>query len=168
MRTDHLNNTVVGAVLTNPDQILRMLLKIESTVHLLWTFSPGNTQVGDGFSRNPEDRGTARTANVERPMTLSEVFQVASGATLDGEVCVDHAEEFTSMEVKSLRAVLEGPGASAGQVETQSGPRSRVAVAGQVDSMNESLTGCRNAGLKSSTGPCAPKAGRVDSPHPRE
>ena len=112
-------------------------------------------------------------------MTLPEVFQVASGAALDGEACVDHAEEFASMEVKSLRAVLEGPGASVGQLETHgaepspvcgspSDPRSRVAVTGQVDSMNESLTGCRSAGLKSSTGPCAAKAGRVDFLHPRE
>ena len=64
IHTDHLNNTVMGAVLTNPDKILRMLLKIESVVHPLWTFSPGNTQVGDGFSRNPEDRDTVRTASV--------------------------------------------------------------------------------------------------------
>ena len=58
---DHVNNTVMGAMLTNPDKILQVLLKTESIVHPLWTFSPGNTQVGDGFSRNPEDRDTART-----------------------------------------------------------------------------------------------------------
>ena len=56
----HLNNTVLGENLTSPDKILRMLLKIDGWAKPQCKFSPGNTQIGDGFSRNPKDRDEVR------------------------------------------------------------------------------------------------------------
>ena len=81
IHTDHLNNTVLGQNLTSPDKILRMLLKIEGLVKPRWQFAPGNTQVGDGPSRNPEDRDAARGESEGKdhmPKTLTEAFKAVS------------------------------------------------------------------------------------------
>ena len=98
IHTDHLNNTVLGENLTRPDKILIMLLKTEGLVKPQWKFSPGNAQIGDGFSRNPEDRhevrgeseGTARMLRI-----LAEAFAVSTGTTLEGNLLTDGAEVFT-------------------------------------------------------------------------
>ena len=83
IHTDHLNNTVLGENLTSPDKILRMLL-IEGLVKPPWKFSPGNTQIGVGFSRNPEDRDEVRgesEGKAHMPRTLAETFAASTGTT---------------------------------------------------------------------------------------
>ena len=95
---DHLSNTVLGENLTSPDKILRMLLKIEGLVKLQWKFSPGNTQIGDRFSRNPEDRYEVRgesEGKAHMPRTLAEAFAASTGTTLEGNRLTDDAGAFT-------------------------------------------------------------------------
>jgi hypothetical protein len=40
IHTDHLNNTTLSENLSNPDKILRMLLKVDSLVRAEWVFCP--------------------------------------------------------------------------------------------------------------------------------
>ena len=97
IHTDHLNNTVLGENLTSPDKIMRMLLKIEGLVEPQWKFSPGNTQIGDGFSRNPEGRDEVRgesQGKAHMPPTLAEAFAASMGMTLEGNLLTDDAEAF--------------------------------------------------------------------------
>ena len=89
IHADHLNNTVLGENLTSPGKILRMLLKIEGLVKPQWKFSPGNTQIGDGFSRNPEDRDEVRGESEGKAhmlRTLAEAFAASTGTTLEGNL----------------------------------------------------------------------------------
>jgi len=98
IHTDHLNNTVLGENLTSPDKILRMLLKIEGLVRPRWVFAPGSTQFGDGLSRNPEDRETAREqaeGKQHMPKTLAEAFSACAGTTLVGKPIEDDTELYT-------------------------------------------------------------------------
>jgi len=78
IHTDHLNNTLLNAVLQYPDKTLRMLLKIEAKVVPHWQFLAGcMNHIGDGFSRNPVDRDEVRgfaETNEGLPKTLGEAF----------------------------------------------------------------------------------------------
>ena len=104
IHTDHLNNTVLGANLTSPDKILRMLLKIEGLVTPRWQFAPGNTQSGDGWSRNPPDRDLVRGEAEDKthmPKTLGEAFAAATGTAIDGVMLNDNADDYTQQFVNS-------------------------------------------------------------------
>ena len=104
IHTDHLNNTVLSQALSNPDKILRMLLKIDSLVHPNWTFAPGRGQFGDGLSRNPPDRDVVRDAvesHIGAPKTLAEAFQVVAKSTLDGAELIDDCETYTQARMES-------------------------------------------------------------------
>ena len=75
-----------------------MLLKMQGLVKPQWKFSPGNTQIGDGFSRNPEDRDEVRgesEGKAHMPRTLAEAFAASTGTTLEGNLLTDDAEAFT-------------------------------------------------------------------------
>ena len=94
----HLNNIALGENLTSPDNILRMLLKIEGLVKPQCKFSPGNTQIGDGFSRNPGGRDEVRGesgSKAHMPRTLTEAFAASTETTLEGNLLTDDAEGFT-------------------------------------------------------------------------
>ena len=84
IHTDHLNSTLLNAVLQYPDKILRMLLKIEAKCIVTWQFLAGcQNHVGDGLSRNPPDRDSARgkaETNEGLPKTLGEAFKQVLGA----------------------------------------------------------------------------------------
>ena len=99
IHTDHLNNTVMGANLTSPDKILRMLLEVEAMVRPTWVFAPGNVQFGDGLSRNSEERDEVRDqveTKSELPKTWAEAFAIATGANLDGQrELIDNADQYT-------------------------------------------------------------------------
>eukprot|EP00972_Heterocapsa_arctica_P041819 6164993-Heterocapsa_arctica.AAC.1 len=84
-----------------------MLLKVEGLVKPQWKFSPGNTQIGDGFSRNPEDRDEVRgesEGKAHMPRTLAEAFAASTGTTLEGQLLSDDAEQFTQQFENSVRA----------------------------------------------------------------
>ena len=79
IHTDHLNSTLINAVLQYPDKILRMLLKVEAVCNVQWQFLAGVlNHIGDGFSRNPVDRDRVRDdaeTNEGLPKTLGEAFE---------------------------------------------------------------------------------------------
>ena len=94
---DHLNNTILLTnELRNPDKILRMMLKLESMITLVWLFAPGIGQVGDGVSRNSPDCDAARDAaeKCELPKTLMEVLKMTSD-NLRFNPNVDDSESIT-------------------------------------------------------------------------
>ena len=98
IHTDHLNNIVLGEILTSPDKILRVLLKIEGLVKHRWKFSPGDTQIGEGYLRNPEDHDEVRGESGGKAhmlRTLAEAFAASTGTTLEGNLLTDDAEAFT-------------------------------------------------------------------------
>ena len=105
IHTDHLNNTALGANLTSPDKIHRMLLKIEGLIEPIWVYAPANTQGGDGFSRNPIDRDTAREEAEEKahmPKTLAEAFAAATGSSINGAELSDNADQYTQQFVNNM------------------------------------------------------------------
>ena len=78
-----------------------MLLKLEVFVVRRWTFAPGRGQLGDGLSRNPEDRDEVRLASEGKshlPKTLDEAFETVAKCRLDGRL-VDHAEDATALVI---------------------------------------------------------------------
>jgi len=102
IHTDHLNNTVVNQALSNPDKILRMLLKVDSLVLPRWSFAPGRGQFGDGLSRNPPDRDSVREQSELRlgaPKTLGEAFAAVANTTLEGSDLIDDCEQHISDRV---------------------------------------------------------------------
>mgnify|MGYP003321314757 CR=1 FL=1 len=97
IHTDHLNNTDMNLALKQPDKILRMLLKVEALIVPRWMYAPGRGQIGDGLSRNPEDRDRVRQESEDRshlPKTLAEAFELVSKCRLDGGL-VDDCEAVT-------------------------------------------------------------------------
>ena len=98
IHTEHLNNTVLNQALSNPDKVLRMLLKIDALVHPRWSFAPGRGQFGDGPSRNTPDRAQVREESENKigaPKTLAEVFAAVAKSTLEGSDVVDDCEKHT-------------------------------------------------------------------------
>lgn len=74
-----------------------MLLKVESLTIPRWMFTPRRGQIGDGLSRNPEDRAVVRQESEETshiPKTLSEVFATVAKCRLNGDL-IDDAEDAT-------------------------------------------------------------------------
>ena len=97
IHTDHLNNTVLNLALTQPDKILRMLLTVEALISPRWMFTRGRGQIGDGLSRNPEDRDVVRQESEEKshlPKTLSEAFVTVAKCRLNGDL-IDDAGDAT-------------------------------------------------------------------------
>ena len=71
-----------------------MLLKGEALIVPRWVYAPGRGQIGDGLSRNPEDRDRVRHESEEKshlPKTLAEAFELVSKCRLSGGL-VDDAE----------------------------------------------------------------------------
>ena len=100
VHTDHLNNTILGDKLSHPDKILRMLLKLESLVRPKWFFAPGQSQFGDGLSRNPEDRDEVRGQSETKshlPATLAEAFAVVEKRGTKHHDLIDDAEAATQL-----------------------------------------------------------------------
>ena len=92
IHTDHLSNTTLSENLSNPDKILRMLLKVDYLVRAEWCFAPGKTQVGDGVSRNPPDRDQVRDECEQKtglPKTLNDAFEAVSKSSLGGSMLDD-------------------------------------------------------------------------------
>ena len=74
-----------------------MLLKVEALIIPRWMFTPGRGQIGDGLSRNPEDRDAVRQESEEKshlPKTLSEAFATVAKCRLNGDL-IDDAEDAT-------------------------------------------------------------------------
>ena len=70
LHTDHLNSTIMSAILKQPEKVLRLILWIESHIKAIWRFLPGiMNPVGDGCSRNPLDRDKVR-AETEGKSTM--------------------------------------------------------------------------------------------------
>ena len=75
-----------------------MLLKLDALIVPRWTFAPGRGQLGDGLSRNPEDRDKVRLQIEETshlPKTLDEAFETVAKCRLDGGL-IDDAEDATA------------------------------------------------------------------------
>ena len=78
VHTDHINNTTIREELASPEKILRMMNKIAGIAEVEWVYTPGKVQVGDGFSRNPQDRNASRLAAEGHegvPRNLDEMFR---------------------------------------------------------------------------------------------
>ena len=100
VHTDHLNNTVLAQSLSQPDKILRMLLKVKHLIHPHWIFTFGQAQVGEGVSRNPPDRDEVRGQQEEKshlPQTLGEAFAAVAHMHLDGSELVDDSDGITQL-----------------------------------------------------------------------
>ena len=75
-----------------------MLLKVEALIIPRWMFTPGRGQIGDGLSRNPEDRDAVRQESEEKshlPKTFSEAFATVAKCRLNGDL-IDDAEDATT------------------------------------------------------------------------
>jgi len=125
--TDHLNSTLMPVELKQPDKVLRMILKIESTVIALWTFLPGRgNPVADGMSRNPPEREASRCMYEEKsfaPDTLGAAFDMAKdslGSTDDADWVINASQtvDYSAQEVREL------------WTQPQFQPRVRVQVVG--------------------------------------
>ena len=111
IHTDHLNNTVMNLALKQPDKILRMLLKVEALVVPRWVYAPRRGQLGDGFSRNPEDRDKVRGESEDKhhlPKTLAEAIELVSKCRLSGGI-VDDAEGVTQQTTSSANPSVIRP-----------------------------------------------------------
>ena len=98
IHTDHLNNTVLNVDLKAPDKILRMLMKIHTTIDPVWMFQPGKGQLGHGFSRNPVDRDAVRELTPQEaglPKTLKEAFDRVSKSNRTGGPLEDDCDAYT-------------------------------------------------------------------------
>ena len=79
--TDHLNSTVMANCLKQPEHILRMILKVETSCHACWRFVPGSANVvGDAASRIPPERDAMREAIETK--SLGEAFEAAGDSVL--------------------------------------------------------------------------------------